>query len=33
MINNYSIGFNELVENNNDISNHHRNIQTLKFKK
>ena len=29
MLNDYSSNFNILLENNNDISNHHRNIQVL----
>ena len=29
MLNDYSSNFNILLENNNDISDHHRNIQTL----
>ena len=29
MLNDYSSNFNILLENNNDISNHHRNIQAL----
>ena len=29
ILNNYSSDFNILLENNNDICNHHRNIQTL----
>ena len=28
-LNDYSSEFNELLESNNDICNHHRNIQTL----
>ena len=29
VLNDYSSNFHELLENNNDICNHHRNIQTL----
>ena len=29
VLNDYSTKFNELLENNNDICNHHRNTQTL----
>ena len=31
-LNDYLSGFHELLENNNDICNHHRNIQTLLIK-
>ena len=29
ILNDHEIGFETLLQNNNDVSNHHRNIQTL----